>query len=53
MSEEKKHNCDNCPWRAKYDENPKSFLGILWKWHTFICPGWKSYQKSLAKSNRN
>jgi len=48
MTEETKHNCADCAWRKKAEEKPGSFLGILWKLHTRICPGWKAYQRSLA-----
>jgi hypothetical protein len=44
--------CENCAWRAKYDVNPKSFLGRLWKWHIKFCPGWKMYLTSLSESDR-
>ena len=40
-------NCENCGFKAKYDNNPKSFLGRLWKWHINWCPGWKAFLKSL------
>ncbi len=46
------HNCKNCSFRAKYDNNPKSFLVRLWRWHSGWCPGWKSYKKSLTGSER-
>lgn len=45
--------CENCAFRAKYDNNPNSFLGKVWKWHTGWCPGWKSYISSLPKDKRN
>lgn len=45
-------NCANCSFRAKYDNNPKSFLGRLWRWHTNFCPGWKGYMKSLQPDDR-
>lgn len=48
-----KHNCGNCGFRAKYDNNPKSFLGRLWKWHINWCPGWKTYMKSLPDEERH
>ena len=35
--------CENCKFRAKYDENPKSLLGRFWRWHIGFCPGWKNY----------
>ena len=45
-------NCEQCAWRAKYDNNPKSLLGKLWLWHTKICPGWKMYLQSLDQEMR-
>jgi hypothetical protein len=39
--------CEKCKMRARYDKNPRSFLGRIWKWHIGWCPGWKSYIKSL------
>jgi len=45
-------NCTNCPWRARYDKKPKSFLGRLWRWHAKICPGWKKYMRSLPDEER-
>ncbi len=47
-----KHNCEKCGFRAKYDNNPKSFLGRLWKWHINWCPGWKGYITSLPSDER-
>ena len=47
-----KHNCENCNFRAKYDNNSGSFLGRLWKWHIGWCPGWKRYMKSLSGDER-
>ena len=47
------HNCENCNFRAKYDNNPKSLLGRLWRWHAGWCPGWKSYMNSLSEEKRN
>ena len=46
------NNCENCAFRKKYDNNPKSILGRLWRWHAGWCPGWKSYMKSLADEDR-
>jgi hypothetical protein len=46
------HNCGTCAFRAKYDTNPRSFLGKIWRWHANWCPGWKSYMKSLAADER-
>lgn len=47
MNQEKKHNCEDCAFRKKAEANPRSFTGRLWKIHTYICPGWRSYQRSL------
>jgi len=45
-------SCDNCKFRAKHDENPKSFLGRVWRWHISFCPGWKKYFKSLSEEKK-
>lgn len=45
-------NCANCAFRAKYDNNPKSFLGRIWRWHANWCPGWKKYMTSLSEAER-
>jgi hypothetical protein len=45
-------NCGNCAFRAKYDNNPKSFLGRIWRWHANWCPGWKTYMNSLGDADR-
>ena len=42
-------NCDHCIFRAKYDQNPQSILGRIWKWHIGWCPGWKAYLKKLPE----
>lgn len=47
-----KHNCDQCKMRAKYDENPNSFLGRFWRWHIKFCPGWNGYVKSLDEKGK-
>jgi hypothetical protein len=44
--------CSKCSFRARYDNNPKSFLGRIWRWHTKYCPGWKRYMKSLPDDER-
>ncbi|MDJ0764733.1 MAG: hypothetical protein QNJ97_17265 [Myxococcota bacterium] len=41
------HSCENCKFRAKYDANPQSLLGRIWRWHAGWCPGFKSYITSL------
>ena len=48
-----KANCENCAFRAKYDNNPKSFLGKLWRWHINWCPGWKAYMESVDEEKQN
>lgn len=47
-----KSNCERCPFRARYDKNPKSILGRIWRWHINWCPGWKSYMNSLPAEDR-
>jgi hypothetical protein len=44
--------CESCDFRAKYDKNPQSFLGRLWRWHAKGCPGWKKYMLSLPREER-
>ncbi len=46
-------SCDNCVMRAKYDANPKSFIGRIWRWHIKFCPGWKKYMKSLDEGKKD
>ena len=45
-------NCANCGLRAKYDENPKSFVGRFWRWHINFCPGWKGYFMALPQEEK-
>ena len=45
-------SCANCPMRAKAEQNPKSILARLWRWHTNWCPGWKAYQAALAEQSQ-
>ena len=45
-------DCASCAFRAKYDNNPKSILGRIWRWHANWCPGWKSYMNSLSDAER-
>jgi hypothetical protein len=49
MEQKKKHRCEDCAWRKRAEANPRSFMAILWRLHTYVCPGWRSYQKSLAE----
>jgi hypothetical protein len=48
----KEQNCENCGFRAKYDNNPRSLLGRLWRWHTGWCPGWKQYMTTLPEEKQ-
>ncbi|MEX0321162.1 MAG: hypothetical protein AB3N63_03325 [Puniceicoccaceae bacterium] len=45
-------SCENCSFRKKYDENPDSLLGRIWRWHIRFCPGWKKYFESLPKDKK-
>ncbi|EMS81234.1 hypothetical protein [Desulfotignum phosphitoxidans] len=45
-------NCSTCRFRKKYDDNPASLLGRLWRWHTNWCPGWKRYMTTLSEKER-
>lgn len=47
-----KSNCEDCGFRARYDKNPKSILGRLWRWHINWCPGWKGYMKEVSDDQR-
>lgn len=47
-----KSGCAACSFRAKYDKNPRSILGRVWRWHTNFCPGWNAYMKSLTDDER-
>ncbi len=44
--------CSSCTLRSRYDKNPRSILGRLWRWHTSWCPGWKAYMASLPAEER-
>ena len=46
------HNCESCNFKKKYDDNPKSILGKIWRWHAGWCPGWKAYITSLPDEKR-
>ncbi len=45
-------SCDHCKFRATYDNNPKSLLGRIWRWHIGFCPGWKKYLKGLSEEKK-
>lgn len=47
-----KHNCAECKFRAKYDKNPVSLLGRIWRWHASWCPGWKAYVSGLSEEEQ-
>jgi hypothetical protein len=44
--------CAHCKFRARYDRDPKSLLGRLWRWHAGWCPGFKAYMRSLPDEER-
>jgi len=44
--------CNDCPLRAKFDNNPRSFAGRFWRWHINFCPGWKKYFIGLSPEER-
>jgi len=46
---EMESKCATCPMREKAEKNPRSFLSMLWRFHTLFCPAWKAYQRELAK----
>jgi hypothetical protein len=41
--------CADCAWRKRSEENPKSLMARIWRWHTKVCPTWKAYQRELAR----
>ena len=43
------HPCEDCQLRKQAEQNPNTWKARLWRWHTKICPGWRSYQRFLAK----
>jgi hypothetical protein len=45
-------SCVKCAFRARYDRDPRSLLGRLWRWHAGWCPGFKAYLRSLPESER-
>ena len=49
---EKTIACETCPMRKKAEDNPKSLMSRIWRWHTGWCPGWKAYQSHLAEQVR-
>ena len=49
---QKQHNCEQCPMRAKYDQNPKSFGARVWRWHINFCPGWKGFMNTLSEEEK-
>jgi hypothetical protein len=44
----KTHDCEACGFRARAEEKPRSLIGIAWRLHTYVCPGWRSYQRTRA-----
>lgn len=52
MSEKIEKGCERCSMRKKYDANPKSLMGRLWRWHINWCPGWKEYITFLPETEQ-
>ena len=46
------HGCADCGFRKKYDDNPRSFLGKVWRWHAGWCPGWRKFMESMPEDER-
>ena len=46
------NRCEKCGFKVRYDKNPRSILGRIWKWHIGWCPGWKSYIRALPDEER-
>lgn len=46
------YSCTSCRLRARYEANPHSILGRIWRWHIRWCPGWKAYLRSLPETER-
>jgi len=44
--------CETCAFRGRYDSNPNSWLGRLWRWHINFCPGWKKYMETVPEEKR-
>lgn len=49
MENDNKPRCADCAFRKKAEARPRSFIGILWKLHTYFCPGWKAYKRYLER----
>ena len=45
-------NCAKFTFRARYDQNSKSILGRIWRWHINFCPGFKKYFQGLSRPER-
>jgi len=44
--------CEACPMRTRYDANPRSLLGRMWRWHAGWCPGFRQYLSTLPAHER-
>jgi hypothetical protein len=44
--------CATCQMKQRAEQNPKSFMARLWRWHTGWCPGWRAYQAALASQSK-
>jgi hypothetical protein len=41
--------CATCKLHLYTERRPQSLLAKLWRWHTTWCPGWKAYQREIAR----
>jgi hypothetical protein len=49
---EKRSRCEDCGFRARYEDKPESLLGRLWRWHAGWCPGFRKYITSMPDEQR-
>lgn len=49
----KPHPCEICELRKQAEANPGTWKARIWRWHTKICPGWRSYQRYLAAQTKH
>ena len=47
----KQTGCATClKMQERYQQNPRSLMLKLWKWHTGWCPGWKANREAERKA---
>jgi len=43
--------CAKClEMQQRYQQNPRSLLLRVWKWHTTWCPGWRAVREAERKA---